>query len=191
MCAPETFDELDISEALLPLAYVNFNAHDAHERTCAKEDASHPGATETFTERAYADVRLTLPLDELWRARDLSEYEDFTWVFVGTSSGVMRMYPGAQLARSYNPTVRPWYFASVTNKAVISVTAPYIDATGTGVITSLAKAIFEGAGACNATTGSNAGCTCSAVGGAAGCDSGVCRRGVCTQERVEVRRCCL
>ena len=178
LCAPEEYAERDIAMTLMPDAYAAFNDHSGIERTCADDG-------ELFTERAYADVHLTQMIEDAWMARDLSgDYNDITFTFIGTASGAFRMYPGAQLARAYNPTIRPWYFQATAFKDRYAVTTPYIDATGTGVLTSMAVPIFEGAPSCNDSLaiGHDAGCACAR---GADCASGVCRGGACTAERVE------
>ena len=110
LCAPEEYAERDIAMTLMPDAYVLFNDHSGVERTCADDG-------ELFTERAYADVHLTQKIEDAWLARDMSgDYDDITFTFIGTASGAFRMYPGAQLARKYNPTIRPWYFQATAFK---------------------------------------------------------------------------
>ncbi len=50
------------------------------------------------------DVKLTGKLEPLWLKRDPELQGQIAWTYIGTMGGVMRIYPGVQMARGFDPT---------------------------------------------------------------------------------------
>ena len=50
------------------------------------------------------DVKLTAQLESLWLHREPSLQDQVVWTYMGTISGIMRVYPGVELNRDFDPT---------------------------------------------------------------------------------------
>ena len=61
---------------------------------------------------------------------------------MGTARGMFRMYPGSPIAEGFDPTNRPWYKRAKINPSVQSISTPYVDAAGAGVIVTMSKPII-------------------------------------------------
>ena len=67
---------------------------------------NHPQLSEKF---AYLlpffrpDVKLTGKLELLWLQRDPELQGQIAWTYIGTMGGVMRIYPGVELPRDFDP----------------------------------------------------------------------------------------
>ncbi|ELT96782.1 hypothetical protein CAPTEDRAFT_225126 [Capitella teleta] len=64
--------------------------------------------------------------------------------YVATSNGVMRMFPGALLSKTLDPTKREWYQRAHEYPGKVTFTAPYLDQGGAGYIVTISHAIYEG-----------------------------------------------
>ena len=49
-------------------------------------------------------MKLTLKLEDLWKTRDEELQSVIAWTYMGTMSGIMRIYPGVELDELYDPT---------------------------------------------------------------------------------------
>ena len=187
LCAPEKFTQYDLDDVLMPTAHEHLNE--------LRDDPSRPGSCDDgafLVDRAFADVELTLAVEEPWIARDMSgpSRSSFAITGLGTASGVFRFWPGYQLYRGFDPTVRPWYYAATANKESLAISTPYVAAAGEGIYVTISATIFEGAPSCedSAALGHDGGCACA---DGSDCESGVCRiaggasAATCTSARVE------
>lgn len=91
-----------------------------------------------------ADVLITQPVEEVWKARNFGSIDQVKWTYVGMRSGVFRTYPGHRSTRTYDPTKRPWYLRTVAAPTLTSISTPYMDAAGVGKIITISQAVFEG-----------------------------------------------
>lgn len=64
--------------------------------------------------------------------------------YLSTTSGVVWMYPGTLLSKTFDPSRRPWYYEAQNNPGLVTMTSPYLDVGGAGYIVTLSKAVFEG-----------------------------------------------
>ncbi|XP_077996467.1 VWFA and cache domain-containing protein 1-like [Glandiceps talaboti] len=88
-------------------------------------------------------VTATAKVNELW-INDNTGYEDYTlYRYIGTTNGVFREFPGVRMNDMYDPTVRPWFQRSKSNKGVLTLSAPYQAASGAGYVITLSKTIVE------------------------------------------------
>jgi len=197
LCDPLQYLALDLKGGLTAAVNAAVNGP-----ASARDDGCEVSGT-LLRPWAIADVKLTLSLEKLWRARAAADVADVVWTYIGTQSGISRVFPGHQTAREYDPTVRPWYHKGAVARGVPTVSTPYLDAFGAGKVVTLTQAIFEGtdpattAGCVGGTAAAAAaaGCAC-AVGlktgaaatgdvPAATCSSAYCFEGRCAHERVE------
>uniref|UniRef100_A0A3B3Q600 VWFA and cache domain-containing protein 1 n=1 Tax=Paramormyrops kingsleyae TaxID=1676925 RepID=A0A3B3Q600_9TELE len=61
--------------------------------------------------------------------------------YVATPSGVIRIYPGSLMDKSFDPTRRQWYQHAVANPGLITFTGPYLDVGGAGYVVSISHTI--------------------------------------------------
>ncbi|XP_048845318.1 VWFA and cache domain-containing protein 1-like isoform X2 [Brienomyrus brachyistius] len=61
--------------------------------------------------------------------------------YVATPSGVLRIYPGSLMDKSFDPTRRQWYQHAVANPGLITFTGPYLDVGGAGYVVSISHTI--------------------------------------------------
>jgi hypothetical protein len=100
-------------------------------------------------------------LDVCWNDR---VDDKVVWQYFGSASGLYRSAPAHSIGKSYDPTKRPWYLASVANKKTptgesasvygTTVSTPYLDMQGQGEVITVSRAITRGG---NADTDSVAG----------------------------------
>ncbi|XP_039260646.2 VWFA and cache domain-containing protein 1-like [Styela clava] len=92
---------------------------------------------------AVNDVRLTSRMDEIWKNNNIFNASiPALWRYLGTESGVFRIWPGVRLAQEYDPTLRPWYKTAMAHRDDLAITTPYTDAsTGMWIIT-MTKAVM-------------------------------------------------
>ena len=186
LCAPEQFTQFDLDDVLVPRAHEMLNE--------LRDDPARPGSCDAgafLVPRAFADAELGLAIEEPWKNRDMTgPRASFASTGLGTASGVYRFWPGYQLFRGFDPTLRPWYYAAMANKDGLAISTPYVAAGGEGIFVTISATIFEGAPSCADSTalGHDGGCACTS---GADCESGVCRvaggasAATCTSPRVE------
>ena len=61
-----------------------------------------------FQECIVDTVRVTSIMDELWQVSNGAVGTYISFRYIGTSIGVMRMFPGLVLSNDYDPVKRPW-----------------------------------------------------------------------------------
>ncbi len=66
---------------------------------------------------------------------------DYAWIYVGFDIGLHRSYPWHAYTGDYDPRTRPWYQQAVQDNESVIFTSPYMDASGRGLMISVAKAI--------------------------------------------------
>jgi sigma-B regulation protein RsbU (phosphoserine phosphatase) len=71
-------------------------------------------------------------LDDLFRPIARSD-QNVTWVYIGTGSGLFRVYPWSGVPETYDPRDRPWYVRAV-KEGKPGWTDPYVDAAGKGLM---------------------------------------------------------
>lgn len=90
-------------------------------------------------------VWATQESERFWKTNSHGTYEAFVmWRYVGTKEGIMRIYPGNQLPKEFDATVRPWYLNALANRGKATFTLPYLDASSGQYVMSISKAVFEG-----------------------------------------------
>lgn len=92
-------------------------------------------------------VIATWKVEDLW-LRDKTELTQYlVWRYIGTSNGVFRILPGTAAEKGYDHRQRPWYYTALANTGLVSLTTPYLDASGpqgAGVVITAARSIFLG-----------------------------------------------
>ncbi|KAJ8032799.1 Voltage-dependent calcium channel subunit alpha-2/delta-2 [Holothuria leucospilota] len=97
-----------------------------------------------FEKNTRADVLITSPIENVWKARNSPLLKEVKWTYIGCRSGVFRTYPGHRSSRAYDPTKRPWYKRVIKNPDRTSMSMAYMDAAGVGKIISISQAVYEG-----------------------------------------------
>ncbi|XP_033726771.1 VWFA and cache domain-containing protein 1-like [Pecten maximus] len=85
-------------------------------------------------------VTLTYQAEQMWKTNQQQE-ELVVWRYIGTTDGVMRLYPGAQLPKNYDHTRRPWFIRSIALKGKIVFSTPYLDQWSQGYIITVSTTI--------------------------------------------------
>lgn len=65
------------------------------------------------------------------------------WRYIATPNGVVRIFPGVQLNRFYDPRIRSWYQRAVAQPGRFVVSSPYLDDFGAGHILSVSQSIQQ------------------------------------------------
>jgi sigma-B regulation protein RsbU (phosphoserine phosphatase) len=86
---------------------------------------------------------------ELWRGLDaifvpiLSGDSNLTWIYFGTESGIMHLYPWtSDLPSSYDPRIRNWYLGA-SSAGKVSWSELYVDAGGKGLMITCSKPVYD------------------------------------------------
>lgn len=85
-------------------------------------------------------VNLSANLDTAFQMLKRSN-PNYAWVYVGFAAGIHRCYPWHTYVTDYDPRVRPWYIMATANPGMVNITAPYVDASGLGVMVTIAKTV--------------------------------------------------
>jgi phosphoserine phosphatase RsbU/P len=97
-----------------------------------------PGSNAT---PASEEVRLLAGMDDMLRAVYVTD-EDMTGVYIASDSGVMREYPwNPGHPAGYDPRNRTWFKEAILSKNLTWSDAPYVDASGHGLVMTCSKAI--------------------------------------------------
>ncbi|CAK8687917.1 unnamed protein product [Clavelina lepadiformis] len=105
------------------------------------------GSTPKIKSEVRNEVIATYRADELWTSgrRENGELEaQVLWRYIGTNSGLYRIFPGTQMPKDYDPSLRPWFEHALANRNINSITPPYEDAATGDVVVTLSRVIFEG-----------------------------------------------
>ncbi|XP_053377482.1 VWFA and cache domain-containing protein 1-like isoform X2 [Mercenaria mercenaria] len=100
------------------------------------------GQNPGFKPSIINSVTASYKAEEIWR-NNPEAGKMVIWRYIGTTDGVMRMYPAVQLPKNYDHTRRPWYERSIANKGKLVLSAPYEDQWGSGFLITLSTAITE------------------------------------------------
>ncbi|EDO46979.1 predicted protein [Nematostella vectensis] len=91
------------------------------------------------------DVLASYRAESIWlKSESLNDY--VVWRYIGSGSGVFRLFPGVILAKNYDPTKRTWYQGAIDNPGNNTLSTPYIDAFGAGLVITLSHTVTKGQG---------------------------------------------
>ncbi|KAL9960900.1 hypothetical protein ACROYT_G034408 [Oculina patagonica] len=89
-------------------------------------------------------VIATWKLEDVW-LRDKTKHTQYLiWRYIGTANGVFRETPGDVLAKGFDPRKRPWYYTALSHSGFLTLTTPYLDISGAGVVITAARALHRG-----------------------------------------------
>jgi len=89
-------------------------------------------------------VTATWHVQDLW-LRDKTELTQYlVWRYIGTSNGVFRLTPGSVEDKGYDPRQRPWYYTALAHTGLLTLTTPYMDSGGAGVVITAGRALYRG-----------------------------------------------
>jgi len=92
------------------------------------------------------DVRFTGAMEQFWQS-SLQSRPDISNAsvrrFIATPRGVHRNFPGGPNARSYDPTIRPWYRRAMAHPDNNAVATPYADAFSGQLVTSISHSLVN------------------------------------------------
>ncbi|XP_071850515.1 VWFA and cache domain-containing protein 1-like [Apostichopus japonicus] len=91
-------------------------------------------------------VAATSSIDRAWREQvERSSMNNYVVRrYLSTTSGVVWMYPGTLLAKTFDPSRRSWYKEAQNNPGLITLSSPYLDIGGAGYIVTISTTIFDG-----------------------------------------------
>ncbi|XP_068693104.1 VWFA and cache domain-containing protein 1-like [Montipora foliosa] len=121
---------------------------EAYRRFMTSTSSPNPG----FKEGIRDTVIGTQKVEDIWFREKMNYTKYLVWRYIGTANGVFRMTPGTSLAKSYDPRKRPWYHTALSNKGLVALSTPYIDAFGAGVVITAAHTIYRGERSSQRTT---------------------------------------
>ncbi|KAJ8322176.1 hypothetical protein KUTeg_000647 [Tegillarca granosa] len=116
------------------------------EVTVTKYENYFSGKTttdDTFKDSVLRSMVVTSNAEPLWKSSQ-EEASYVIWRYIATVDGIVRMYPGVEIKKDYDPKLRPWYWRTIAEKGKMVLSAPYKDAWGSGYLITLSKTIFEG-----------------------------------------------
>ena len=96
----------------------------------------YTGKTPQLFQTAINEMKITRGLESCWKQTDGT---DFVSRYIGTASGTFRRFPQGQTSKRYDPTHRPWYIAASSDKSRATVSAPYTDASGGGILQTISR----------------------------------------------------
>lgn len=64
--------------------------------------------------------------------------------YISTWRGVYRMYPATLTNKLYEPASTLWYKQAASLPGRITLTRPYIDTAGAGLVVTISHSIYEG-----------------------------------------------
>ncbi|MHA1371131.1 MAG: HAMP domain-containing protein [Promethearchaeota archaeon] len=86
-------------------------------------------------------IETSAHLDHVFR-QIYTTHPDFYWIYMGFEIGMHRSYPWHKISNpAYDPRQRTWYQTALANNDNISYTDPYFDASGGGLMISIAKTV--------------------------------------------------
>ncbi|XP_042205515.1 VWFA and cache domain-containing protein 1-like isoform X2 [Homarus americanus] len=97
---------------------------------------------ELLSKDLRASVKLVEKAERVWkRAANLSNY--IGQQYMGTADGTLIAFPGTVLKQTYDHRTRPWYLLAIsTNEEdAVSMTTPYCDELGAGMMYTITKAL--------------------------------------------------
>lgn len=100
-----------------------------------EEKVFHPGEE--------ADVVITGNLESDWKESRNKKSNSVVWRYIGTQSGVYRLFPGASLKARVNHKIKPWYRRAVSTAGQFALSYPFNDTYGRGRVISISKAILK------------------------------------------------
>ncbi|XP_078343118.1 VWFA and cache domain-containing protein 1-like [Oculina patagonica] len=100
----------------------------------------NPGLKDDIRDTVVA----TWKAEDLWLRdkTDLTEY--VVWRYIGTANGIFRTTPGSVNTKGYDPRQRPWYYTALAHTGSLTLTTPYLDMAGAGVVITAGRALFRG-----------------------------------------------
>lgn len=146
---------LEISTVFLsPSSFINPFEHLSQEETkrsiqsylaYLKDDTrliTNPGLKESVRNDVGASSRINMEWIHRYQTSNLKDY--IIRRYIGMPSGVLRMFPGTLLDKTFEPTKRAWYTNAMAYPGHVTMSAPYLDVGGAGYIITVSRTIFEG-----------------------------------------------
>jgi HAMP domain-containing protein len=87
-----------------------------------------------------ATIRKSSSMDYMFQSV-YEAYPGFHWIYMGFQVGLHRSYPWHGLTSYYDPTTRSWYKTAKASPGEIVFTNPYFDASGGGLMISIARTV--------------------------------------------------
>ena len=107
-----------------------------YKKYFTKKTDENPG----FKATIRPDVWATYQAEKFWKQHKSNH---LSWRYIGTPSGIMRIYPGVSLKKTYDHEKRPWYRQTMAHPGMIFLTTPYNDAWGSGILISQVHTIYK------------------------------------------------
>ncbi|XP_069134341.1 VWFA and cache domain-containing protein 1-like [Argopecten irradians] len=96
-----------------------------------------------FRDEVAKSVVVSFKAEEIWKSKsDLSLYT--IWRYFGTKDGYIRVFPGVQLPDYFTHETRSWWRRSKSQRGILTMTTPYVDAWGAGLMVTFSRAIYVG-----------------------------------------------
>jgi len=102
------------------------------------------GENPGFKDGVRDSVIATKKVEDIWFKLTKKYSQYLVWRYMGTADGVFRLTPGVVLAKSYDPSKRPWYHSALSNTGLVALSTPYIDAFGAGVVITASHTVYRG-----------------------------------------------
>ncbi|PFX25481.1 VWFA and cache domain-containing protein 1 [Stylophora pistillata] len=112
----------------------------AYQKFLKQTNARNPG----FKLGIRDTVRATRMVEDIWIQGSEGYMRYLVRQYIGTKNGVFLLRPGTLLAKSFDPTKRPWYNSAISNKGLITLTTPFMDADGAGPVISVVHSLYFG-----------------------------------------------
>ncbi|KAL8604767.1 hypothetical protein ACOMHN_017726 [Nucella lapillus] len=103
---------------------------------------TNPGLKVSVRNDVGASSRINMEWIRRYQTSNLKDY--IIRRYIGMPSGVLRMFPGTLLDKSFEPTQRAWYTNALKYPGHVTLSAPYLDIGGAGYIITISHTIFEG-----------------------------------------------
>jgi Mg-chelatase subunit ChlD len=96
-----------------------------------------------FTSSVRSHVLATAPAEDWWLDHNTEDITSLvTNRYVGNAF-VFRIFPGGPSSPNYDPSLRPWYRLAQSTPELYTLSTPYVDASGAGLVVTLSRAILK------------------------------------------------
>ncbi|CAG2225375.1 unnamed protein product [Mytilus edulis] len=85
-------------------------------------------------------VWATYKAEEFWKS---NKARYVAWRYIATKAGLIRIYPGVNLLKSYDHEKRGWWRQAMAHPGSMFVTTPYVDAWGSGIVLTFVHTIHK------------------------------------------------
>lgn len=101
-----------------------------------KTSVTNPGFHSTLRASVWASYKA----EQFWKTHPATYV---AWRYIATKAGLIRVYPGVLLLKSYDHEKRAWWRQTMAHPDTMFLSTPYVDAWGSGIVLSFVHTIHK------------------------------------------------